>query len=117
LIGWVSIHNQIDPEITPNPKLFDPMRSYRKRHSSPEEEGKHLAGYPSMDNLSFGYGSQACPGRHIAVNVVKMVVSRLLVDYEFKFAEGKEKPRGVHLLEFIFPDPASKLMMRRRRLV
>jgi cytochrome P450 len=117
LIGWVGIHNQIDPEITPDPELFDPMRSYRKRRSSPDEESNHLAGQPSRDNLSFGFGSQACPGRHIAVSIVKMVVSRLLVDYEFKFAEGKEKPSSVHLLEFIFPDPAAKLMMRKRKAV
>ena len=91
------------------------MRSYRKRHSSPGEEGKHFAGQPSVDNLGFGFGSQACPGRHIAVNLIKMVVSTLLKDHEIKFAEGKGKPKAVHLVEFTFPDPASKLMMRKRR--
>ncbi|KAH6645042.1 cytochrome P450 [Truncatella angustata] len=115
LIGWVGIHNQIDPDITPDPKHFDPTRSYRKRHSSLDEETKHLAGQPSRENLSFGYGSQACPGRHIAVSVVKMVVSRLLLDYEFKSSGEKDKPKSIHLLEFIFPDPAAKLMMRKRQ--
>ncbi|KAI0124115.1 hypothetical protein BJ170DRAFT_72948 [Xylariales sp. AK1849] len=91
------------------------MRGFRKRNSSPGEESKHLAGQPSRENLSFGFGSQACPGRNIAVSVVKMVVSRLLLDYEFKMAEGEQKPMSIHLLKFIFPDPASKLMMRKRR--
>lgn len=117
LLGWISIHNQIDPEVTPEPEVFDPMRCYRKRYSSPDEESKHLAGQPALDSLTFGFGSQACPGRYIAVNVIKMVVSRLLVDYEFKYAEGKAKPRSIHLLEFIFPDPASTLMMRKRQVV
>ncbi|KUL83805.1 hypothetical protein ZTR_06647 [Talaromyces verruculosus] len=115
LLGWVSIHNQVNPEITPNPKQFDPMRSYRKRQASAEEASKYLAGQPSLENLSFGFGSQACPGRNIAVSVLKMVLSRLLLDYEFKFSEHQAKPSNIHLLEFIIPDPKAKLMMRKRK--
>ncbi|KAI0401916.1 cytochrome P450 [Xylaria palmicola] len=117
LVGFVAIHNQIDPEIAPNPEIFDPMRSYRKRHSSPEEKDKHLAGQPSKENFAFGFGGQACPGRNYAVAVLKMVLSRLIVDYEFKFVEGRTKPTKYHLMEFIIPDPTAKLMMRKRRAV
>ncbi|KAI3318950.1 cytochrome P450 [Xylariaceae sp. AK1471] len=117
LVGFVSIHNQIDPEIAPDPEVFDPMRSYRKRHSSAEEKEKHLAGLPSIENFAFGYGSQACPGRLYAVGVLKMVLSRILVDYEFRFVEGNTKPTKYHLLEFIIPDPTAKLMMRKRKTV
>ncbi|KAK8007934.1 hypothetical protein PG989_001924 [Apiospora arundinis] len=115
LLGWVSIHNQIDPKITPRPEQFDPMRSYRKRQASAVEASKHQAGQPSLENLSFGFGSQACPGRNIAVSVLKMVVSRLLADYEFKFGEHQAKPSNIHLLEFIIPDPKAKLMMRKKK--
>lgn len=115
LLGWVSIHNQIDPAITPRPDAFDPLRSYRKRQASVAEAAKHLAGQPSLENLSFGFGSQACPGRNIAVSVLKMVVSRLLADYEFRFGDHQAKPSNIHLLEFIIPDPKAKLMMRRRK--
>lgn len=115
LLGWVSIHNQIDPKITPRPEQFDPMRSYRKRQASAVEASKHQAGQPSLENLSFGFGSQACPGRNIAVSVLKMVVSRLLADYEFKFGEHQAKPSNIHLLEFIIPDPKAKLMMRKMK--
>jgi len=115
LLGWVSIHNQINHDVAPNPEHFDPMRSYRKRQASAEEASAHLAGQPSLDNLSFGFGSQACPGRNIAVSVLKMVVSRLLLDYEFKFGEHQAKPSNIHLFEFIIPDPNAKLMMRKRR--
>lgn len=91
------------------------MRSYRKRQASAEEATKHLAGQPSLENLSFGFGSQACPGRNIAVSMLKMVVTRLLLDYEFKFNEQQAKPSLIHILEFIIPDPNAKLMMRKRR--
>lgn len=115
LLGWVSIHNQVDHNIAANPEEFDPMRSYRKRQVSAEEATKHLAGQPSLENLSFGFGSQACPGRHIAVSVLKMIVSRLLSEYEFKFGENQAKPSNIHILEFIIPDPNAKLTMRKRR--
>ncbi|KAJ8130147.1 hypothetical protein O1611_g3484 [Lasiodiplodia mahajangana] len=115
LVGFVAIHNQIDPEIAPNPEVFDPLRSYRRRHSSPDERDKHLAGQPSKENFAFGYGSQACPGRNYAIAVIKMVLSRMLVDYEFKFVEGHTKPTKYHLMEFIIPDPTAKLLMRKRK--
>lgn len=115
LLGWVSIHNQIDPKIAPDPDRFDPLRSYRKRQVSAEENAKHLAGQPSMENLTFGFGSQACPGRNIAITVLKMILSRILRDYEFKFGEGQARPKNIYLLEFIIPDPKAKLMVRKRR--
>jgi cytochrome P450 len=115
LLGWVSIHNQIDSNIAPEPEKFDPMRSYRKRQVAAEERHKHLAGQPSLENLTFGYGSQACPGRNIAISILKMVVSRLLRDYEFKFADDQSKPKNIYLLEFIIPDPKARLMIRKRK--
>nr|A0A1B4XBJ9.1 RecName: Full=Cytochrome P450 monooxygenase sdnB; AltName: Full=Sordarin/hypoxysordarin biosynthesis cluster protein B [Sordaria araneosa]BAV32146.1 cytochrome P450 monooxygenase [Sordaria araneosa] len=114
LLGWVSIHNQIDPKIAPDPDTFDPLRSYRKRQVSAEENAKHLAGQPSLENLTFGYGSQACPGRNIAITVLKMILSRILRDYEFKFGDGQARPQNIYLLEFIIPDPKAKLMVRKR---
>ncbi|KAI0418906.1 cytochrome P450 [Xylaria grammica] len=115
LVGFVAVHNQIDPEIAPNPEVFDPTRCLRKRHSAPEEKDKHLAGQPSKENFAFGFGSQACPGRNYAVAVLKMVLSRMLTDYEFKFKPGDAKPKKYHLMEFIIPDPTATLMMRKRK--
>lgn len=91
------------------------MRSYRRRHASPDEKDKHLAGQPSKENFAFGYGSQACPGRNYAVAVLKMVLARILLDYEVKFVEGHTKPTKYHLMEFIIPDPTAKLMIRKRK--
>ncbi|TRX91613.1 hypothetical protein FHL15_007395 [Xylaria flabelliformis] len=117
LLGFVGIHNQIDPAIAPQPELFDPLRSYRKRHSAPDEMTKHLAGHPSQENFAFGYGGQACPGRLIAVNVLKMVTSRLVTEYEFQSPPGRAgQPNKIYLLEFIFPDPAATIMMRKIRV-
>ncbi|KAF1994165.1 cytochrome P450 [Amniculicola lignicola CBS 123094] len=74
----------------PNPETFDPMRSYRKRHESGELL-KHQAGQTAINNLHFGYGKQACPGRQFAVAEVKMIMSRLLMEYDFEFPKGKSQ--------------------------
>ncbi|KAF2191565.1 cytochrome P450 [Zopfia rhizophila CBS 207.26] len=108
-------HNILnDPLTTPNPDQFDPMRSYRKRHES-GELNKHLAGQTDKDNLSFGHGKQACPGRYFAVGEIKMILARLLLEFEFKYPEGKSRPRNFYADENVFPDPWARLMMRKRR--
>ena len=104
-----------DPEITPHPEVFDPMRSYRKRHET-GELNKYQAGQTTKSNLHFGYGTQACPGRHFAVGVIKIILSKLLREYEFKYPEGKGRPRNFYAGENAFPDPWAKLMVRKRRM-
>ena len=114
-ISWANYYHQNDPSLAPEPHLFDPMRSYRKRYSSPEQKSKHLAGQAEIDNLTFGYGRGACPGRFFAIGEIKTIVSRLLVEFEFKYPEGKSRPRSIGLNEFSLPDPGAKLMIRKRR--
>lgn len=45
----------------------------------------------SLNNLPFGYGRQACPGRFFAANEIKMIVARAILDYEIKLADGATK--------------------------
>ncbi|KFY24017.1 hypothetical protein V491_02323 [Pseudogymnoascus sp. VKM F-3775] len=114
-ISWANYFHQNDPSLAPEPHLFDPMRSYRKRYSSPEQKIKHLAGQADTNNLTFGYGRGACPGRFFAVGEIKTIVARLLVEFEFKYPEGKSRPRSIGLNEFSLPDPGARLMMRIRK--
>ncbi|KAI1428890.1 cytochrome P450 [Xylaria sp. FL1777] len=115
-ICWAGSSHMNDPSVTPRPEVFDPMRSYRKRHSSADQMNKHLAGQTSPDNLGFGYGKLACPGRHFAVGVTKLVLARLLVEYEFKFPDHvTSRPKTLNADEFLFTDPGTKIMMRLRR--
>ncbi|KAI1823899.1 cytochrome P450 [Xylaria intraflava] len=39
----------------------------------------------SANNLAFGYGTHACPGRFFAIRLVKMVVLTLLLNYEIEW--------------------------------
>lgn len=96
-------------------RIFDPMRSYRKRYET-GELNKHLAGMLEKEYQHFGYGRQACPGRFFAIGEVKMMMVKLLDEFEFKFPPGKGRPNIFHADEFAFLNPFAKLMIRKRRV-
>ncbi|KAK5988323.1 Cytochrome P450 monooxygenase ATR4 [Cladobotryum mycophilum] len=111
-----TLSHQMDPETFEDSEAFDPMRSFRKRQSAPDQKDLHKAGLTHPNNLVFGYGNQACTGRHFAVAEVKLIVFRLLYEFEFKFPDGKSKPKRQTINENVFTDPTAKLMMRKRRV-
>lgn len=114
-VAFAGHHHANDPRVAPNPEVFDPMRSYRRRHSGDNANlTKFTAGMTNSDSLSFGYGGQACPGRYFAVGEIKMVMARLLSEFEFKLPDGKPRPSIMYADENVFMDPSAKLMMRRR---
>ncbi|KAI0436660.1 cytochrome P450 [Xylaria telfairii] len=115
-IAWAGHHHANDPDVVPNPEKFDPMRSYRKRYANNGElKNRFTAGQTDKNSLSFGYGGQACPGRYFAVAEIKLVLMRLLLEFDFKLQEGKTRPKIMHADENVFMDPHAKLMMRIRR--
>ncbi|KAI1359870.1 cytochrome P450 [Xylaria arbuscula] len=115
-IGFASASHMNDASVNPNPETFDPMRSYNKRHASPDQRNKYLADQTSPDNLTWGYGKLACPGRHFAVNVTKLILAKLLMEYDFKFPENVTSgPKVFFADELLFADPSAKITIRRRR--
>ncbi|KAI1754805.1 cytochrome P450 [Xylaria castorea] len=115
-ICWAGADHMNDPLTTPNPEAFDPMRSYQKRHSSSGQMNKHLAGQTSPENLSFGHGKLACPGRHFAVNEIKLLVARFITQYDIKFPDDvTSRPQNIYTDEFAMVDPKVKIMIRRRQ--
>ncbi|KAI5868695.1 cytochrome P450 [Durotheca rogersii] len=116
-IAFAMYHHQNDAAVTPGPGLFDPMRSYRKRQSSAEEYARYQATLPDVNNnLSFGYGNQACPGRFFAIAEIKLVISRLLNEFDFRLPEGQCRPKIMYADENTFIDPNARIMMRKRRI-
>jgi cytochrome P450 len=116
VIAFPILEHQLDGKPgTPctDPTTFDPMRSYRMRQA-PGESQLHRAGMTSPSNLSFGYGNQACPGRHFAVAEIKMIVVRLLREFDFRFLPGQTRPRVFHVDEFAATNPFAKLLIRNR---
>ena len=104
-----------DPAITPDPETFDPLRSYRAR-LEPGESNRHQYAMTSKTHMHFGHGKHACPGRAFAVNEVKMITAALLIGFDWRQVEGKGRPRNVMLDEFVYPEPGTNLMVRRRKV-
>jgi len=115
-IAFANHEYQMDPANVDDPNVFDPMRSYRKRQAGADQRDKHRAGMTNPNNLAFGYGNQACPGRHFAVAEIKLIMARLLYEFEFKFPEGKGRPKSQFINENVFTDQNARILMRKRRL-
>jgi ent-kaurene oxidase len=122
-----------DASIIPNPTEFDGRRHYRLATSAATNANRVSKGSigvddfrfstPSHTALSFGYGRAACPGRHFASLVIKMIFVKLLAEYEFQFRpergpDGKDRlgsrPSNYMVHEFLFPWPWDWMQLRRR---
>ncbi|KAJ5247562.1 cytochrome P450 [Penicillium chermesinum] len=104
---------QNDPAVTSNPETFDGFRYYELRQREGEE---NLHQFATTENriLNFGHGPNACPGRFFASIEIKIILVRLLMDYEFRFKPGQKRPRNMYAHEFVFPNPSTEILVRQR---
>ncbi|KAL1866060.1 hypothetical protein Daus18300_006961 [Diaporthe australafricana] len=110
-----------DDEVIEDPEKFDAFRSYRARETDGlEGSEKASAGATnqfvtvSPTNLLFGYGRHACPGRFFAANEIKMIVSRAVLDYDIKMADGsRERYSNLSFGGTSTPDPSKELLFKR----
>ncbi|KAF4628186.1 hypothetical protein G7Y89_g9967 [Cudoniella acicularis] len=100
-----------DPGVIPN-QNFDGLRYYELR-KNPDEDKKLQYAMTDKNHLHFGHGRFACPGRFFAANELKMVLGELLLHYDFKYPEGHTRPANINADEFLYPDPSTKLLMKR----
>lgn len=104
----------LDPEVTPDPYNFDGLRHYYNR-GKPGEAHKHQFATTSDNNIHFGHGKFSCPGRFMAGNSIKMIISNILLDYELRFPKGvTTRPPNVCLHEYVFPNPEAKIEFKQR---
>ena len=109
----IQLHQQEDPSI-PDPEVFDGLRYYRMR----QREGhanKHQFATTDPYTLHFGHGKYSCPGRFLASNVIKLILGRLLLDFDFRFPSSQGRPEDVRVHEYVFPDPLGKVEFKLRK--
>jgi len=104
---------QNDPAVTPQPEIFDGLRYYKLRQK--EGEG-HMHQFSTTQErvLNFGHGSNSCPGRIFASLEIKIILVRLIMDYDWKLPEGQGRPENLRAHEFIFPNPDAEILVRKR---
>ncbi|TQN64190.1 Cytochrome P450 monooxygenase ATR2, partial [Colletotrichum shisoi] len=112
-----------DPEIFPDPEVFDALRFYRLREAKEHAASGVKAAEVVMQaqfvsvgttHLTFGYGKHACPGRFFAVNEIKMIMSNILCHYDVKLPDG-QTGRYENLIfgASCVPDPEKTIMIRK----
>ncbi|KAL9624335.1 MAG: hypothetical protein Q9160_001582 [Pyrenula sp. 1 TL-2023] len=103
-----------DPDIYPDPDVFDGYR-YLKLREKPGMENRHQFVSTGIDNLNFGYGTHACPGRFFANNELKVILTYLLQHYDLKMPDGEGRPGNVYTPGGLQPDTTKTLLMRKRQ--
>ena len=123
------VHN--DPESFPDAAVFRPFRFSSERQShgteeddfSSEDEKTNSDDYIRKANLSFvstspsyhpfGHGRHACPGRFFAANELKLMLSYMLLNYEFE--PLSERPESKWIGSSLVPPTTATIKIRRRQ--
>ena len=109
----VSGHVMRENSVYPDPRVYNGYRFYQKRQE-PGNENKHQLVMTSTEHFGFGHGVHACPGRFFASNEIKTLLVHLLMKYDFKFPDGKDRPRNMELGTEIVCDQTAKVLVRAR---
>ncbi|KAI9370288.1 Fumitremorgin C monooxygenase [Aspergillus egyptiacus] len=103
---------RFDPVMYPQPETFDGYRFQRMRE---DPEKADLAPFTKtrMSHLAFGHGKHACPGRFLACDEAKVILSHILLNYEIRAVQACPPELCVRGM-FIQLDPAAVMSVRRR---
>jgi len=73
---------------------FDGRRFMRLREDNKASESAFKMGMATEDSLGFGLGSQACPGRFFVVNNLKLMLSKLITQWDLTLEKNGQKYLG-----------------------
>lgn len=115
MIESPSMEIYLDDKFYPSSKTFDGFRSYKLRGSGKAQDiARNQFVTSNETNLTFGYGNHACPGRFFAANEIKMVLVRLLLQYDIKMPEGvTERYPNLEIGKQVIPDMSGVLLFKR----
>ncbi|KAG6163600.1 hypothetical protein E4U11_001781 [Claviceps purpurea] len=100
-----------DRDLIPDADVFKPLRWTEQDGTVPTTFSNS-----SASNLNFGLGRYACPGRFMAAYLIKAIVSRLLIDYDFKLQGDCASGRPPNLVhgDKLLPNRTATILLRRR---
>ncbi|KAJ6445342.1 1-aminocyclopropane-1-carboxylate synthase-like protein 1 [Purpureocillium lavendulum] len=113
----MTIHAHVinqNPELYPNPTEFQPFR-FSKLRETPGNEHKFQHATTGIDNINFGHGIWACPGRFFASAEIKVVLAYILRHYDVTLKPGEPKPKQQHFGLAILPDPTAEVLFKARK--
>ncbi|OGM49897.1 hypothetical protein ABOM_001529, partial [Aspergillus bombycis] len=101
----------------PDSDTFDGFRFYKiRRDGGATLHARNQFVTSNEQNLVFGYGRHACPGRFLAAAEIKMIISRILLDYDFKNADGRTERYPNHEVGRLnMPETTLPLLFRKTK--
>ncbi|RAK90788.1 putative cytochrome P450 [Aspergillus costaricaensis CBS 115574] len=100
-----------DSSVYPDANKYDALRAYKqdfRAHTTCPFKGVY------GQDFRWGSGRWACAGRYLASMVCKIMLVKLLDEYDFQFEGSEGRPANTIFHEYVFIRPGVKLMMRRR---
>ncbi|KKK26012.1 hypothetical protein AOCH_000445 [Aspergillus ochraceoroseus] len=94
-----------------NATSFDGLRFYKYRQK-PAQEHKHTLVAVTPNDLAFGFGKHACPGRYFSQIVIKIFLAEFLINYDVKCLPGQSRPKNLEFEAMVDPDPEAKVMLK-----
>ncbi|PLB44180.1 cytochrome P450 [Aspergillus steynii IBT 23096] len=110
---FVSSEHMQSNSTYPHAHTFDGYRFYNLRQE-PGHENLHQIVNTSADEVGFGHGGYACPGRYFADAVEKISLFHILLKYDFRLAEGSSAD-PINYGTSLISDPTAKLVVKRRQ--
>ncbi|KAI6354286.1 hypothetical protein MCOR25_008680 [Pyricularia grisea] len=104
-----------DEEVYPDPETFRPFRFAEARRDETidyVQRARNAFATTSPEYLAFGHGRHACPGRFFAATELKLLLARMLLEYDF---EAKERPKNKWYGIGRVPDMEATVRIRRRK--
>ncbi|KAK1985260.1 cytochrome P450 [Colletotrichum cereale] len=71
---------------------FKPFRFVDETNRSPASLSFESTLGPGLD---FGYGKASCPGRHLALWTIKVILARFILGYEVQLKPGTQRPASI----------------------
>ncbi|KAJ0354917.1 hypothetical protein KNSL1_001203 [Colletotrichum chrysophilum] len=103
-----------------DPNLFDPYRfvSIRDEMRSDPLQYANKEQYQfvssTKENMAFGFGRHACPGRFFAATEIKMLLARLLLEYDIRMPDGvQHRYENIVRGDMIEPDHTKTMLVRK----
>lgn len=96
-------------------KTFDGDRFLRKIVEGEKQHENEYAGI-EPGNLTWGQGRFSCPGRWYASAMNKLLLAKLLFEYEFELTENKSvKPENMIIDVRVLPNMSKEILFRRKQ--
>ncbi|KAL8826944.1 MAG: hypothetical protein Q9170_007211, partial [Blastenia crenularia] len=128
--GWLGvpvIGLHMDERFYPDAKKYDPFRYARmkedrektQREKDPEQASEKVstndldAGQPTATYVGFGYGRHACPGRWFAVQLLKILLADLTMNYDIEPTGPQPKTKVIG--DAALPPTSATIRVRKRK--